>query len=102
MAELPVDMTFRHLAKVVESSDDAIISKNLDGIVISWNRGAERIFGYSEEEVVGRSIRILIPAELQQEEDDVLSKIRAGERVDHYETTRRTKDGTRIPISLTV
>ena len=96
------DITARHLAKVVESSDDAIISKNLDGIVMSWNPAAERIFGYTEEEAVGKSIRMLIPDELQDEEDTVLAKIRSGEKVDHYETVRQRKDGTRLSVSLTV
>jgi PAS domain S-box-containing protein len=92
----------RHLAAVVESSDDAIVTKNLDSIITSWNPAAERIFGYTAEEAIGRSIRMVIPEELQGEEDVVLAKIRAGDRVDHYETTRLRKDGTRIAISLTV
>ena len=96
------DITARHLAKVVESSDDAIVSKDLNSIITSWNPGAERIFGYTAAEAVGKSIRMLIPAELQDEEDLVLGKIKKGERVDHYETVRQRKDGTRIAISLTV
>ena len=96
------DHTARHLAKVIESSDDAIISKDLNSIITSWNPGAERIFGYTAAEAVGRSIRILIPAHLQSEEDVVMSKIRAGDKVDHYETTRVRKDGTLISIALTV
>jgi len=91
-----------HLAKVVEASDDAIVSKNLDGIILSWNPGARRIFGYEAAEVVGQSIRILIPDELQSEEDQVLATLRAGGRVDHYETVRRRKDGARIHVSLSV
>ena len=79
---------------MVESSDDAIITKNLDSIITSWNPAAERMFGYTEAEAIGRSIRMLIPAELQDEEDTVLAKIRAGEIVDHYETVRQRKDGT--------
>jgi PAS domain S-box-containing protein len=98
----PDDITARHLAKVVESSDDAIISKDLNGIIRSWNRAAERMFGYTQAEALGRSIRMLIPDELQNEEDTVLDKIRAGEIVDHYETIRRRKDGTTVSISLTV
>jgi PAS domain S-box-containing protein len=98
----PDDITARHLAKVVESSDDAIISKDLNGIIRSWNRAAERMFGYTQAEALGRSIRMLIPDELQNEEDTVLDKIRAGEVVDHYETIRRRKDGTTVSISLTV
>jgi PAS domain S-box-containing protein len=96
------DIRVRHLAKVVESSDDAIVSKDLNSIITSWNPAAERIFGYTADEVIGKSIRILIPDELQSEEDDVLAKIRSGGKVDHYETVRRRKDGKRIAISLTV
>ncbi len=96
------DITARHLAKVIESSDDAIVSKDLNSIIKSWNPAAERIFGYTAEEAIGRSIRILIPDELQDEEDEVLRKIRAGEKVDHYETIRQRKDGSRLAISLTV
>ncbi len=92
----------RHLAALVESSDDAIISKDLNGIVTSWNVAAERLFGYTPSEMIGQSIRLLIPPDRQQEEDDVLGRIRRGERVDHYETIRRRKDGSLVPISLTV
>jgi PAS domain S-box-containing protein len=98
----PDDITARHLAKVVESSDDAIISKDLNSIITSWNPAAERIFGYTAAEAIGKSIRMIIPAELQSEEDIVLAKIRAGERVDHYETIRQRKDGDKLAISLTV
>src|SRR5829696_1094882 len=98
----PSDLTARHLAKVVEWSDDAIISKDLNSTIMSWNRAAERMFGYTAEEAVGRSIRMLIPAELQSEEDSVLARIRAGETVDHYETIRMRKDGALLSISLTV
>jgi PAS domain S-box-containing protein len=90
------------LASIVESSDDAIVSKDLNSIVTSWNAAAERMFGYTPEEMVGQSIRLLIPDDRQQEEDEVLSKIRVGERVEHYETIRRRKDGTLLPVSLTV
>ena len=96
------DITARHLAKVVESSDDAIVSKDLNSIITSWNPAAERIFGFTAEEAIGKSIRMIIPAELQSEEDMVLAKIRAGERVDHYETVRQRKNGQRIAVSLTV
>ena len=96
------DIRARHLAKVVESSDDAIVSKDLNSIITSWNPGAERIFGYTADEVIGKSIRILIPDELQSEEDEVLAKIRSGDKVDHYETVRLRKGGERIAISLTV
>jgi PAS domain S-box-containing protein len=91
-----------YLAAIVESSDDAIIAKNLDGIVQSCNAAAERIFGYPAAELIGQSIRILIPPDRQAEEDDILGRIRKGHRVDHFETVRVTKDGRLIDISLTV
>ena len=90
------------LAAIVDSTDDAIASKDLNGVVKSWNPAAETLFGFSADEIVGQSIRILIPDDRQQEEDEVLSRVRRGERVDHYETIRRRKDGTLIPVSLTV
>jgi PAS domain S-box-containing protein len=89
------------LAAIVESSDDAIISKTLDGIITTWNPGAERVFGYAAEEVIGKSITLLIPPELQGEEPVILARLRAGERIDHYETSRVRKDGTIIHVSLT-
>jgi PAS domain S-box-containing protein len=91
-----------HLSAIVQSSDDAIVSKDLDGTVRSWNPGAERLFGYSADEMIGRSIRVIIPAEHQSEEDEVLRRIRNGDRIDHFETVRRRKDGSLVPISLTV
>jgi PAS domain S-box-containing protein len=90
------------LASIVESSDDAIASKNLDGVVTSWNIGAERLFGYTAAEMVGKPIALLIPPERADEEPQILQRIRNGERVDHYETVRRCKDGTLIDVSLTV
>jgi PAS domain S-box-containing protein len=96
------DITARHLAKVVEFSDDAIVSKDLNSTIMSWNRAAERMFGYTAAEAVGRSIRMIIPADRQSEEDEVLRRIRRGEAVSHYETIRCRKDGTLIPISLSV
>lgn len=90
------------LAAIVSSSDDAIISKNLSGIILSWNKGAEKIFGYSEAEMVGQSILRIIPPELQQEEEHILGLLRNGERVDHFETQRLTRDGRRLHVSLTV
>jgi PAS domain S-box-containing protein len=90
------------LAAIVDSSDDAIISKDLDGIIQTWNRGAERIFGYAAAEVIGRSITVLIPDDRLTEERDVLARIRAGLPVEHFETVRRHKDGTPIDISLSV
>ena len=95
-------ITSRQLAAVVESSDDAIVTKDLGSIITSWNPAAERLFGYTAAEAIGKSVRMLIPDELQGEEDVVLTKIRAGEKVDHYETVRQRKDGTRLNISLTV
>ena len=90
------------LAAIVESSDNAIISKDLNGIVTSWNRAAERIFGYKAEEIVGKSITLLIPPELQDDEPRILARIQAGERIDHFQTVRMTKDGRRIDVSLTI
>ncbi len=90
------------LIAIVNSSDDAIISKTLDGIITSWNRAAEAMFGYTAAEVVGKSIRIIIPSDRQEEEDFVLGKIRCGERMDHFETIRQTKHGQLLNISLTV
>jgi PAS domain S-box-containing protein len=92
----------RHLAAIVDSSDDAIISKDLNSIVTSWNAAAQSMFGYSADEMIGQSIRRIIPADRQQEEDLVLARIRRGERIEHYETVRQRKDGTPIPVSLTV
>ncbi len=91
-----------HLAAIVESSDDAILSKSADGIIESCNAAAERIFGYSAGELIGRSVRMLIPPERQAEEDEILRRIRRGERVDHFETVRVTKDGRRVDVSLSV
>jgi PAS domain S-box-containing protein len=90
------------LAAIVEASDDAIISKTLDGVVRSWNRGAERLFGYTADEAVGRPINLIIPPERQDEERAILERLRRGERVEHFETVRVAKDGRRIDISLTV
>jgi PAS domain S-box-containing protein len=92
----------RHLAAIVESSDDAIISKDLDGVIRSWNRAAQRMFGYEAGEAIGRSVRIIVPDDRQAEEDEVLRRIRSGESLEHFETTRRRKDGSLIAISLVV
>lgn len=89
-------------AAIVASSDDAIISKNLDGIILTWNAGAQRIFGYTAEEAIGQPITMLIPAERLDEEQDLLTRLRRGERIEHFETVRVTKDGRRLDISLTV
>ena len=90
------------LAAIVESAEDAIVSKDLDGIIQSWNHGAERIFGYTAQEAIGRSITIVIPDDRLDEEAEVLTRIRAGLAVEHFETVRRRKDGSPIDISLTV
>ena len=92
---------FRHAA-IVESSEDAIISKNLDAVITSWNAGAERIFGYTEAEVIGQPITILIPPELRDEENQILVKLRVGKRIEHYETIRVTKTGKKVDVSLSV
>jgi PAS domain S-box-containing protein len=92
----------RRFAAIIENSDDAIISKNLDGIITSWNKGAERLFGYTAQEAIGRSIVMLMPPERVDEEPVIIARIRRGERVEHYDTVRRRKDGTLIDISLTV
>jgi PAS domain S-box-containing protein len=96
------DHAREHLASIVASSDDAILSKTLEGIIQSWNVAAERMFGYTAGEVIGKSIRIIIPADRQSEEDDVLARLRRGERIDHFETIRQHKDGSLIHVSLTV
>jgi PAS domain S-box-containing protein len=90
------------MAAIVQSSDDAIISKDLNGIIVSWNEGAERLFGYTAAEVIGKSVTVLIPPGRINEEPYILDRIRRGDRVDHYETVRRRKDGSEIDISLTV
>src|SRR5688572_12660971 len=96
------ELDLRRMAAIVDSSDDAIVSKDLKGIVISWNRSAERMFGYTAAEILGKSIRTIIPADRQAEEDQVLAAIMRGDRVEHFETIRIRKDGRLIPISLTV
>ena len=92
----------RRLAAIVESSDDAIISKDLNGTITSWNHAATRLFGYTAEEVIGKPITLLIPPERYDEEPSILERIRRGERIDHYETIRRRKDGSLLDVSLTV
>jgi PAS domain S-box-containing protein len=92
----------QYLAAVVDSAEDAIITKDLDGVIRSANAAAERLYGYSSDELVGRSVRILIPPERRSEEDHILARIRRGERVEHFETVRVTKDGRRLDIALTV
>ncbi len=90
------------LAAIIESSDDAIVSKALDGSILSWNRGAERLYGWTAEEVAGKSIMLIIPPDRRDEELEILSRLRRGERIDHFETVRLTRDGHRRNISLTV
>jgi PAS domain S-box-containing protein len=92
----------QQFASIVESSDDAIASKDLNGLITTWNPGAERLFGYTAEEVIGKPITILIPPDRQDEETEIMARIWRGERVDHYETIRQRKDGSLIDISLTV
>ena len=104
-SELTADLAqeaLHRFASIVESSDDAIISKNLDGVIESWNRGAQLVFGYTAEEMIGQPMGKLIPAERQHEEDEILSRLRRGEKVDHFETVRIHKNGQHINISVTI
>jgi PAS domain S-box-containing protein len=91
-----------HLASIIQSSDDAIVSKTTEGIIESWNRGAERIFGYSAEEVIGKPIMIIVPPDRKYEEVDILARICRGEKVDHFETVRMRKDGSYVEVSVTI
>jgi PAS domain S-box-containing protein len=97
-----VEQERQRLAAIVDSSDDAIVSKDLCGIITSWNPGAERLFGYAAEEMIGKSITLLIPPNLLQEETGILERVASGQRVEHFETTRLHKDGTPVRISITV
>ncbi|MDZ4077400.1 MULTISPECIES: PAS domain S-box protein [Hydrocarboniphaga] len=101
-SKVPQSLADARLAAIVASSDDAIISKTLESVITSWNDAAQRLFGYSEQEALGKSILMLIPEEYAHEEDMILSRLRVGERIEHYETVRQTKDGRRIEVSLTV
>jgi PAS domain S-box-containing protein len=96
------DTAATSLAAIVNSSDDAIVSKDLTGVISSWNKGAERLFGYTAAETIGQSITMLIPPDRQGEEPEILARLKRGERVDHFETVRVRKDGTRLEISLTI
>jgi PAS domain S-box-containing protein len=92
----------RFLASIVQNSDDVIVSKSLDGMITSWNKSAERVFGYSAREAIGQPITIVIPEDRQSEEREILTRIRRGERIDHFETVRQRKDGSLVAVSLTV
>ena len=96
------DVLRARLAAIVDSSDDAIVSKTLDGVITSWNRAAEQLFGYSAAEAIGQHIFLIIPDDHRAEEDEVLARLRQGEKIDHFETVRQARDGRRIAISLTV
>ena len=97
-----IEEAAQRLASIVESSDDAIISKDLNGVIKTWNTAAERLFGYLAEEIIGKSVTILIPPDREDEEPAILERLRRGERIDHYDTVRRRKDGALIYVSLTV
>jgi PAS domain S-box-containing protein len=101
-AQIKAEAAALSLSAIVDSSDDAIIGKDLSGIITSWNKSAERLFGYSAEEIVGKSVTLLIPPDRADEEPQILARLRNGERVDHFETLRRRKDGTLLDISLTI
>jgi PAS domain S-box-containing protein len=98
----PPFVTASLLSAIVQSTDDAIIGKNLDGIIMAWNHAAQQMYGYTAEEAIGQSIRIIVPPDRQDEETDVLERIKRGEKIDHFETIRCRKDGTCLPVSLTV
>jgi len=99
---LKADKAIALLAAIVDSSEDAIVSKRLDGIITSWNKSAERMFGYTAEEAIGQSVMLIIPTERRKEEETIISRMKQGRRLDHFETVRITKDGTRIDVSLTI
>src|SRR5271166_2869996 len=96
------DPVANHYRAIIESSEDAILSKDLGGVILSWNRGAERLFGYTAEEAVGRPVTMIIPLDRQDEEPAILEKIHRGERIHHFETVRQRKDGSLVDISLTI
>jgi diguanylate cyclase (GGDEF)-like protein/PAS domain S-box-containing protein len=98
LSETAVDL----LAAIVESSNDAIVAKSLDGTILSWNRGAEQLYGYSRDEIVGRSIVTIVPPDVVDELRRILARVGAGERIEHYETVRRRKDGSDVDVSITI
>jgi PAS domain S-box-containing protein len=102
IAQRTAELASRLLSAIVDSSDDAIVSKDLNGTITSWNKSAERLFGYTAEEIVGKPVTLLIPPGRQDEEPQIIARLKAGERVDHFETLRRRKDGTLLDISLTI
>lgn len=102
VARVQRDLAAHHYQAIIESSDDAILSKDLNGVILSWNRGAERLFGFAAEEAVGKPVTIIIPADRLNEEPVILEKIHRGERIQHFETIRQRKDGSLIDISLTI
>ena len=102
MSDAPSDLASLRLAAIVKSSDDAIVEKNLQGVITSWNRAAERMFGFTADEAVGRSIAMIIPNDRLDEEHGLIARIRNGESVELFETIRRRKDGILFPVSLTV
>ena len=99
---LPLDRAALHYAAIIESSDDAILSKDLNGVILSWNHGAERLFGYAAEEAIGKPVNFIIPDDRQSEEDAILDRIRRGEAIQNYETVRQRKDGALVDIALTI
>jgi PAS domain S-box-containing protein len=101
-AQRPDDLAAHHYQAIIESSDDAILSKDLNGVILSWNQGAERLFGFTAEEAVGKPITIIIPLDRLDEEPAILGKIHRGERIEHFETVRQRKDGSFVDISLTI
>jgi len=102
LAQRTAQRESRLLSAIVDSSDDAIVSKDLNGTITSWNKSAERLFGYTAEEIIGKPVTLLIPPDRQDEEPQIIARLKAGERVDHFETLRRRKDGTLLDISLTI
>jgi PAS domain S-box-containing protein len=99
---LKAEEALAHLAAIVESSEDAIVSKTLNGTILTWNAGAEQVYGYTAEEAIGQPMMLLLPADRTDEENDILARISRGERVDHFETVRRNKQGEHIHVSLTI